>query len=410
MIGGIDPPESMLSRARAEARPRHRRRRSDRRSVLLIAGLAVALILGTAGDGVAARWYDDYQRAVELIDGGDCSREAIQLLGAAVVDKPKPRRNARTIAVKTVDYFPYYQLARAHLSCGEVDAARDYIAESRRRGVAPESQLAALEARLADVGGAEPSRGGEPVDTEALAGLAADAQATIRQAISASERLKSQRQTPWLADFFAANQSRLDQATSDLGAAQSEFSQGTLNRDRAAIESAGRTASRALDTLNQLEQEIGRIAPPQPTAAPTERRAPARPSATPVPSPLPTRPVVVSTQRSPTGSASPGAPGRGRRPPPVPDSLRQAASEYLTAGYDTVVQDLTPDDYPATEQRAAAYLLRAAAHFAIYCLDGRSDGDRLEQVERDIAQSTRLAPTLRPDPRFFSPEFIALFP
>ena len=44
-------------------------------------------------DCAAARWYEDYQRAVDLIGDGECSREALQLLGAAVVDKKKPRLN-----------------------------------------------------------------------------------------------------------------------------------------------------------------------------------------------------------------------------------------------------------------------------------------------------------------------------
>ncbi len=89
--------------------------------------------------------------------------------------------------------------------------------------------------------------------------------------------------------------------------------------------------------------------------------------------------------------------------------LRKAAADYVTAGYDEVVRGLEPGEYSSTEQQAAAFLLRAAAHFAIYCLDGREDGERLGLVQSDIARSKELDPSLSPDSLIFSPEFVELY-
>ncbi len=378
--------------------------------LVAVACLVIAVISAAARDGEAARWYEDFERAVGLIDSGECSREAIQLLGAAVVDKPKPRRSARTIALKTINYFPYFQLARAHLACGEIDAARDYIFQSRQRGIAPPEQLDELERRVDRIRDAAPASGAEPVDTEQLAQLANDAQTTIRQAVAASERLGSRRSDPRLAAFFAERRDRLETAAADLSSAQAQLNEAILRRDRAAIEGVEQTAARALEALTGLERDLERIPTPRPSPEPTVRRVVPRTSpaavptaaatrATPTPSPRPTaRPVPART----TG----GEPSR----PAAAESLRRAAEAFVSADYDAIVSTLAPEDYRGAEQRAAAHLLRGAAHFALYCLDGRDDGDRLERARRDIARTVELEPSLRPDPRFFSPEFIALFP
>jgi hypothetical protein len=326
-----------------------------------------------------------------------------------VVDKPKPRRNARTIAVKTIDYFPYYQLARAHLACGETDAARDYLSQSRQRGVAPAETLDELERRLDEADRAAAS-GAEPVDTTELARLASDVQSTIQRANAASKRIADHRDEPHLTTFFRDRRDRLDSANEDLDTAQSELNAATLSRDREAIETARRTAAGALDVLTGLEAELERVPTPRPTPVPTagpparpaESRAAPPPTATraaPMPSPRPTSLPVPSRDS-------------GRQAPlrDVPESLRRAAIDFLNAGYDTVVRELAPDDYSDNAQRAAAHLLRAASSFALYCLEGRTDDDRLEQARRDIARTRELDPSLRPDPRFFSPEFAALFP
>jgi hypothetical protein len=356
----------------------------------------------------ADRWYQDYEKAVDLIERGECSRVALQLLGAAVVDKPKPRLNARTIAVKTVDYLPYFQLARAHLACGEVDSARHYIEVSRGRGVASSDRLDALEQLLAEINAPTKVEAEPEIDRKELTGLVREATETIRKTISASERVTSKRNIDWLAGFFLENQGRLAQATNELTAAQNMLNEGTLNRDRTAIINANETAFRALQRFSSLEAEINGLQPSDPT--PESTTATRLPSAAPTrtPSPIPTR-LVIAPSPSPTPAPiRSSSSGTGSQSREVPESLRRAAADYLTAGYDEVIRELEPSEYTMVDQQAAAYLLRAAAHFAIYCLDGREDEKRLEQIRWDISLLNDLDPSLRPDPLFFSPEFIEL--
>ena len=369
------------------------------------------VVVGFPIDSWAARWYEDYERAVELIEGGQCSREALQLLGAAVVDKPKPRRNARTIAVKTIDYLPYFQLARAHLACGEADSARHYIQESRRRGVAAAADLDDLERQAAELANQAGAGGGSgpAVDLDELSGLAKQAQETIRNAISASERVSSRRGTDWLRAFFSANQSALTKAHDDLAMAQEALNDGTLKQDRAAIQNAESYASRALVVFTGLESEMAALQPPEPTPEPVAARPTPRPTRTSPPVATPARAGPVPTPR-PTPRPIRTEPDRASpAPQELPATLRQAVSDYAAAAYEEVVRGLDPDGYRSTAQQAAAHLLRAAANHAIYCLDGRRDGDRIERVRADVGRSRELDPSLAPDPRFFSPEFIALF-
>ncbi len=368
-----------------------------------------AVVLGYPVECSAARWYEDYERAVELTKDGQCSREALQLLGAAVVDKKKPKRNARTIAVKTVDYLPYYQLARAHLACGESDSALHYIEESRKRKVADGAALNDLERRAIEFGNSTSSRSEPAVDLDELSGLAKEAQNTIRQAISASERVNSRRGSEWLGAFFSENNDTLTKAQDDLTEAQEALNDGTLKQDRTAIKNAESFASRALVVFTGLDSEMAALHPPEPTPEPVVVRSTPRPTSTSAPRRIPTRVTVVPTPRPTSRPSTAGPAASTAGPDDVPASFRKAAANYVTAGYDEVVRELEPSDYPSTGQQAAAYLLRAAAHFAIYCLDGREDGERLGLVRSDIARSQELDPSLSPDPLIFSPEFVDLY-
>lgn len=96
----------------------------------------------------AGRWYEDYSDAVTLMESGKCSVEAIQLLGAALVDHPKARKTARTIAVRTIDYLPYLQLAKAYQRCGADRLSRQYLQLSRMHGAAGEEKILTIASGL----------------------------------------------------------------------------------------------------------------------------------------------------------------------------------------------------------------------------------------------------------------------
>jgi hypothetical protein len=301
-----------------------------------------------------------------------------------------------------IDYLPYYQLARAHLQCGEADSALHYIEESRDRKTADAGALDDLERRAVEIGNSV-SETGPAVDLDELAGLAKEAQETIGKAISASERVNSRRGVNWLTGFFVANQEALTSAHGDITTAQEALNEGTLRQDRNAIKNAEAFASRALVVFTGLESEMAALQPPEATPEPVVTRSAPRPTPTSPPEAVPTR-VVTAPSPRPT---SPGEEAGGHAE--IPPALRKAAADYLAAGYLDVVRGLDPNAFVSARQQAAGYVLRAAAHFAIYCLDGREDDERLDEVRSDIARSLNLEPSLTPDPRFFSPEFIELF-
>lgn len=74
-----------------------------------------------------------------------------------------------------------------------------------------------------------------------------------------------------------------------------------------------------------------------------------------------------------------------------------------------MVLALTPETLAGSREQAAAHLLRAAAHYALYRLSGGSDEVHLSQALQDLDSCRRIDPEVRPDPRFFAPDFVELF-
>jgi hypothetical protein len=201
----------------------------------------------------------------------------------------------------------------------------------------------------------------------------------------------------------------LERAATDLRLAEEQLAEGTLRRDREAIENAAGAASRALESYTSVQAKITAIRQQPPTATPfvavptaTATRIPFRP-ATPTPRLTGPEPTDVPIAPRPNPPALPTRPGE------VAASLRRAAAHYLDAEYRLVVRGLSPGDFLTVHERAAAYLLRAASHFALYCLGGRVDEEALGDVRRDLQRCRDTDPSLKPDRRLFSPEFIALY-
>jgi len=370
--------------------------------------LALTTVISVPCPCFADRWYEDYEKAIELIGDGDCSPEALLLLGAAVVDKPRPRFNARTIAVKKIHYLPYYQQARAHLACGDSDSTRYYLDISREKGVAPANLLNDLEQQLTELEVQVKPDTDPEVDPEELARRVGTVTETIRQARSLAGQVESRRSDGRFSRYFQDNSGLLDRAATDLRDAEENLNEGTLNRDLGTIDAASATATRAVGAYANISEQLIALERITPTAIPVSLQP--TPRATPVQAPPSPTPVVALPFPRPT-TIVPDSPGETSSPQTreVPAPIRHAAAGYLRGEYGGVVNLLDPNEFSEKREQAAAFLLRAAAHFSVYCLESRQDETQLIEIRIDLARCVELHPDLQPDPRFFSPEFVTLF-
>lgn len=360
------------------------------------------LWIGLIGiDGAwAARWYEDYEQAADAIDSGVCSPEAIQLLGAAITDKPKPRLNARTIAQKRVDYLPYFQLARAHLNCRHFDLSRKYLADSRSHGVAPDDALDLLQARLERLE-QQAARPAEPVvDPAQVADRVDRAQEQLTRAAAAASDLAALVGDPVVAGLQTSNpewQSRRREAEQRLESARDRLREGVDASDEIVLADAAVLAADAAAEFSGLENEmraararsLERRAEPPPTAI-VERRL--RPTVTPPPTMAAPRPIET--------------------PAPVEEvsvRLRRAAALFVEGDYQGTV-DVLVDPLPVDGgERAASLMLRSAARWSLSRL-APDDGRELREASAaDAVACRRIDSAMEPDGRWFSPAFREFF-
>ena len=122
---------------------------------------------------------------------------------------------------------------------------------------------------------------------------------------------------------------------------------------------------------------------------------------TPAPAPVQPKPqpVVVEPKVKP---AAPQVDVRART------RLTAAISAYLAGRYEETVRILTETQFDDRSAAAEAALFRAAARDALYRMNGEKDDALRQQVESDLRTYRRLRPNGRPDPRIFTPRFIAM--
>ena len=98
--------------------------------------LALTICAATfAPQAPAARtyWFETYQKAVELIEDGDCA-QASGLLDGLIRNRPQPELAVRIPGNQYIDYVPYYQRARAQLDLGQIQDAAQSLDLSFRYG------------------------------------------------------------------------------------------------------------------------------------------------------------------------------------------------------------------------------------------------------------------------------------
>jgi hypothetical protein len=343
----------------------------------------------------AARWYEDYENAVALIEAGGCSPEAIQLLGAAVTDKPRPRLGARTYAARTVDYLPYYYLARANLVCGNLELATQYLAESRSRNVADSARLDVLQAELDIATAPEPTATPLPAATIDPAALASRRQAADesirsgRQALADLDRALGRARDAGLADrAWTEERQRLDQRLDDADARRQR---GAEAENLLALADAATLATKVSGDARQLRRSVLDAIQPTPTPLRVAAAAP-----TPTPRPV-APPSGLVGQPSPT-------------PVVTPEILAVAADLYFQGDYGAVLARLESIPVTAPRPRAAALLLRAAAGFAQARIsDPETASELMAAARRDVSACRELDAVVRPAPDLFPPDVVAAF-
>jgi hypothetical protein len=93
----------------------------------------------------------------------------------------------------------------------------------------------------------------------------------------------------------------------------------------------------------------------------------------------------------------------------IPTELRAAARAHFSARYTDAIALLSTASYADARLQVHAHLIRAAARYAMYALDGEKD-TRLRQLAiEDVLMCRSVAPAFRPDTDVFSPRFRRFF-
>jgi hypothetical protein len=125
-----------------------------RKATIVLAFALVAILISSGAALAKTYWFENYQRAVNLIDAGR-SAEALPILEKLLVDQPVPTNAVRVPGNRFVDYLPYYQIARAQAQLGNLELAEHSLVTSESYGVVTETHrhtadLAALKSAIAN--------------------------------------------------------------------------------------------------------------------------------------------------------------------------------------------------------------------------------------------------------------------
>ncbi len=97
------------------------------------------------------------------------------------------------------------------------------------------------------------------------------------------------------------------------------------------------------------------------------------------------------------------------RQPGPPFELRAAARALFRANYEEVVRSLAGVTFAERRAAVTGSLLLAAARYSLYLQGGEKDPHLRRQAGENARTCRRLAPSLSPDPKLFSPRFVQFF-
>ena len=409
----------------------------ERRGVVRSAPVAAALLaaLGFAvGASAAADVEDEYKQGLVAVEKNDWT-VAAQHLEAAIAERPK--ESARLLRYLYFHpYLPHYYLGIARAELGDCRTALVEWAESEGQGViAGRDEYADLKARRArceeTVSAAEAAAARAAAAVERAAAAAADladlaAGAEMEALWHEGEPSFAGRQEEAERKLQAARESLAGAKESlDGGAARAaEVLAGEARNLFAAVD---RDARRRRDEVRQHRQarredfERQRAAaaellagmadlepyPPRIHADRTEVEKLLAEGEALDPS---TRPVDLEQLGERLGEAL----GRLRAAiAPPPQELRAAATAYFAGDYGRTLELLAGTPFRDRRSAAHAFLLRAAAGFALAAgggVGGDGEGARLlDHARQDAVACHQADPSLDPPAKFYSPRFVAFF-
>jgi len=88
----------------------------------------------------AAQWYEYYLDA-ENAAASEAWVTAIDNLKKAIEKEPRPEKSKRAYGMRRIDYYPYLKLGFAYLAIGNIQEAQSACEQSKKYGVAPETEL-----------------------------------------------------------------------------------------------------------------------------------------------------------------------------------------------------------------------------------------------------------------------------
>lgn len=424
-------------------------KRGLRGGFLLLAATAatpVALSLD-AQEQQRQSFLESYKAGVEAVEAEDWPRAEQAMRDAGAGRSEEADRLIRFLHLRP--YLPHFYLGLALAEQGKCAEALEAFAESERQGVIAglADELAVLRSRETvcrerlDAEAAARQRRQAVADLVAEAGHSAEAVAALADDLKLADGWE--RGDPSLAARLAEALSALDAARERLDHLDRTAGSGGPSDDGEDEEALlAEATDLARGTLRQLGA-IRREAELRKAAIVEDREAAVRRTATLVRSGRElleaTRELAAAapavarrratleeavTRAADAGDDEPldslqGLAGRVERAAaelrsaaePPPPELLEAARAWLRGEPESVLASLPEPEppFPEARARAHAFLLRAAAAFALHEAGGGTDPELLEAARRDAAACRREAPDLQPPDGAYSPRFRAFF-
>ncbi|MEM7581827.1 MAG: hypothetical protein AAF560_00480 [Acidobacteriota bacterium] len=391
--------------------------------------MALWLAVGLAAEPAAAEWRETHKRGVEAIAAKRWS-DAEELFRSAIGERSTERVNR----FLNVAYVPHYYLGVALAEQGRCSAAIASWDESLRQDQIKRSAklLPDLERRMAEC---RDTLSQVETATGEVERLLARVQAT---AADLSDLAKTTELAPLWEEGSPSLNALEQRASQKLASAKTKFEQGkrqaqldvldtaktltnqaqedfetaiAMARQRRAELNAA-TGEAALQKLEQAEISARRILRSIADLAPYPRRLGGR-----VNEVQDLLQKVVDSKAGADAAAldqltdeltvSLANLRRAARRPP--EQLRQAAEAFFATRFEEVLE-LTSDEKLTRDRRAKAHvcLLRAASHHALWVLTGEQDETGRETIASEILACAELDSPLAPDPKYYSPRFVAL--